>query len=165
MGQVYLARDSRLHRKVALKSLSPLRTDDRDARARILGEARAAARINHPNVAAVYDVLEDEARAFGLDVLVECHDRDQLERALRLRTRLIGINNRDLRDFRTSLDMTLGLLPSIPGDRLVVAESGISSPGDVSRLAQAGVSAYLVGSAFMAADDPGKELSRLFSGR
>jgi len=109
--------------------------------------------------------LERRAGDFGLDVLVECHDADQLHRALRLRSALIGINNRDLRTFETRLETTLALLPSIPADRLVITESGIGSPEDVRRLSEAGVSAYLVGSAFMAAEDPGKELSRLFSGR
>jgi indole-3-glycerol phosphate synthase len=109
-------------------------------------------------------VLEQAARDYGMDVLVECHDRDQLERALALETPLIGINNRDLRTFETRLETTLGLLELIPPSRLLVTESGIASPADVRRLAEAGVSAYLVGSAFMSAPDPGSELSRLFSG-
>ena len=108
--------------------------------------------------------LEQEALGIGLDVLVECHDGGQLERALRLRTPLIGINNRDLRTFETRLETTLDLLARVPPGRIVVTESGIGEPRDVARLSQAGVSAYLVGSAFMAADDPGKELSRLFFG-
>ena len=107
--------------------------------------------------------LEDEARGIGLDVLVECHDGKQLERALRLRTPLIGVNNRDLRTFDTRLETTLSLRDRVPSARLMVTESGISTPADVGRLQSAGVSAYLVGSAFMAADDPGAELSRLFS--
>jgi indole-3-glycerol phosphate synthase len=100
----------------------------------------------------------------GLDVLVECHDGGELARALALRTPLIGVNNRDLRTFQTRLETTLGLVRDVPTDRLLVTESGISQPSDVLRLREAGVSAYLVGSAFMAAPDPGKELSRLFSG-
>jgi len=108
--------------------------------------------------------MEDEARAIGLDVLVECHDADQLERALALRTPLVGINNRDLRTFETRIDTTLGLLPRVPAGKLLVTESGIAAPEDVRALKASGVCAYLVGSAFMAAEDPGKELSRLFSG-
>jgi len=108
-------------------------------------------------------VLHDHARRHGLDVLVECHDQAQLERALRLETPLIGINNRDLRTFETRLETTLRLLEFVPDDRLLVTESGIGSPDDVRKLSEAGVSAYLVGSAFMSAEDPGKELARLFS--
>jgi indole-3-glycerol phosphate synthase len=108
--------------------------------------------------------LEEVAIAIGLDVLVECHDAQQLECALRLRTPLVGINNRDLRTFETRLETTLGLLPRVGRDKLVVTESGIAAPADVETLKKSGVSAYLVGSAFMAAEDPGKELSRLFSG-
>jgi indole-3-glycerol phosphate synthase len=107
---------------------------------------------------------EAEAHAIGLDVLVESHDAAQLERALRLHSPLIGINNRDLRTFETRLETTLGLLATIPQGRILVTESGIAQPEDVTRLSEAGVSAYLVGSAFMSAPDPGKELSRLFSG-
>jgi indole-3-glycerol phosphate synthase len=107
--------------------------------------------------------LEDEARGIGLDVLIECHDAGQLERALLLRTALVGVNNRDLRTFDTRLETTLSLRERVPAGRLMVTESGISTPADVARLQSAGVSAYLVGSAFMVADDPGAELSRLFS--
>jgi indole-3-glycerol phosphate synthase len=106
--------------------------------------------------------LEAEAHGIGLDVLVECHDADQLERALTLATPLIGINNRDLRTFETHLETTLSLLPRVPFGRLLVTESGIGTPVDVQRLRDAGVSAYLVGGALMAADDPGGELQRLF---
>ena len=106
--------------------------------------------------------LEGEARAIGLDVLVECHDRNQLQRALRFKTALIGVNNRDLRTFKTRLETTLALVGEVPGDRILITESGILEPGDVRRLAEAKVSAYLVGGAFMTAGDPGKELSRLF---
>ena len=102
------------------------------------------------------------AASVGLDVLVECHDEAQLERGLRLGTTLIGINNRDLRSFETRLETTLELLPRIPPGRLVVTESGISSPDDVRRLRAAGVSAYLVGGAFMDAPDPGQALKQLF---
>jgi len=107
--------------------------------------------------------LEKEARAIGLDVLVECHDARQLASALRLETRLVGVNNRDLRTFETHLETTLALRERIPAGRTLVTESGIATPADVTRLKTAGVSAYLVGSAFMSAPDPGVELSRLFS--
>jgi indole-3-glycerol phosphate synthase len=102
------------------------------------------------------------AASLGLDVLVECHDESQLMRALSLGTTLIGINNRDLRSFETRLETTVSLLPRVPADRLVVTESGIASPADVAVLRAAGVNAYLVGGAFMDAEDPGKELKRLF---
>jgi indole-3-glycerol phosphate synthase len=108
--------------------------------------------------------LEALAHGLGMDVLVESHDGGQLDRALRLSTPLVGINNRDLRTFRTSLDTTIGLLGRISPDRLVVTESGVTTPEDVKRLRQANVSAYLVGGAFMAAEDPGNELYRLFGG-
>ena len=104
------------------------------------------------------------AQGVGMDVLVEAHDAEQLERALALPTALIGINNRDLRTFETRLETTLDLLPRIPPGRLVVAESGIGEPADVAKLSRAGVSAYLVGSAFMSAEDPGRRLSELFFG-
>jgi indole-3-glycerol phosphate synthase len=108
--------------------------------------------------------LEDAAIELGLDVLIECHDEAELETALRLRSLLIGINNRNLRTFETKLETTLSLMGRLPPDRLLVTESGIATATDVRRLTAAKVSAYLVGSAFMAAKDPGEELSRLFSG-
>jgi indole-3-glycerol phosphate synthase len=108
--------------------------------------------------------LEAEALTVGLDVLVECHDGTELETALRLRSPLIGINNRNLRTFETRLETTLDLVQRVPPDRLLITESGIAQPSDVGRLRASNVSAYLVGSAFMAAEDPGAELSRLFSG-
>ena len=108
--------------------------------------------------------LEQAARGVGLDVLVECHDASELERALRLQTRLVGVNNRDLRTFDTRLETTLDLVARIPEDRLLITESGIAEPADVARLSASGVSAYLVGSAFMASSDPGKELARVFFG-
>ncbi|MFL6673804.1 MAG: indole-3-glycerol phosphate synthase TrpC [Massilia sp.] len=107
--------------------------------------------------------LEAGAQELGMDVLVEVHDGDELTAALRLRTRLVGINNRNLRTFETSLDTTIGLLPRIPPERLVVTESGIMVPGDVKRMRDADVHAFLVGEAFMRAPDPGAELRRLFS--
>jgi indole-3-glycerol phosphate synthase len=107
--------------------------------------------------------LEGEAIALGMDVLVEVHDAAELEAALALRTRLIGINNRDLRTFETSLGTTLDLLPRIPADRLVVTESGILAPTHVADMRARGVNAFLVGEAFMRAPSPGAELARLFS--
>jgi indole-3-glycerol phosphate synthase len=104
------------------------------------------------------------ARDLGMDVLLECHDAGQLERAVCLPATLLGINNRDLRTFETRLETTLELLPRVPPDRLVVAESGIAEAADVARLAASGVSAYLVGSAFMASPDPGARLAELFFG-
>ena len=106
--------------------------------------------------------LESTARGYGMAVLVEVHDAPELERALRLDTPLIGINNRDLRSFETRLETTLELAPLVPPGRIVVSESGISAPGEVERLREAGVSAFLVGEALMRAGDPGRELLRLF---
>lgn len=108
--------------------------------------------------------LESLANSLGMDVLVESHDAGQLERAFRLSTPLIGINNRDLRTFGIRLETTLELLDRVPAGRIVVTESGIAAPEDVRRLREARVGAYLVGGAFMAAEDPGRELSRLFQG-
>jgi len=96
-------------------------------------------------------------------VLVEVHDAAELELALELKTPLIGINNRNLRTFETRLETTLDLLPRIGSERIVVTESGILSPADVSRMRAAGVNAFLVGEAFMRAPDPGLELARLFA--
>jgi indole-3-glycerol phosphate synthase len=108
--------------------------------------------------------LEGIARSLGMDVLVESHDGAQLDRAVRLKTALVGINNRDLRTFETRLETTIGLLDRVPAGKIAVTESGIAEPADVARLQAAKVSAYLVGSAFMSAEDPGKELRRVFSG-
>lgn len=114
---------------------------------------------------ATLKALETAAQALGMDVLVECHDAGQLERALAtFATALIGINNRDLTTFETRLETTIDLAPRVPEPRLVVSESGIHAPEDVARLRGSKVSAYLVGSAFMAAKDPGTELRRVFSG-
>ena len=105
------------------------------------------------------------ALELSLDVLVEVHDHAELVRALRLPCRLVGINNRNLRTFETSLDTTLGLLDDIPQDRIVITESGIHSPEDVSTMRANGVHAFLVGEAFMRADDPGDRLAELFRDR
>ena len=107
--------------------------------------------------------LEATACELGMAVLAEVHDGPELERALRLRTPLIGVNNRNLRTFEVALDTTLALLPRIPRNRLVVTESGILSPADVARMRAAGVHAFLVGEAFMRAADPGAALRALFA--
>lgn len=106
--------------------------------------------------------LESCALELGMSVLVEVHDGDELTAALELKTPLLGINNRNLRTFETSLDTTLGLLKRIPQDKLVVTESGILKPDDVKRMRDADVHAFLVGEAFMRAPEPGVELQRLF---
>ena len=107
--------------------------------------------------------LEAAAHALGLDVLVEVHDGDELDRALRLKTPLVGINNRNLRTFDVTLDTTLGLLPRVPADRLLVTESGILGAADVQRMRAANVHAFLVGEAFMRAPDAGRALATLFA--
>jgi indole-3-glycerol phosphate synthase len=106
--------------------------------------------------------LEAIARSLDMAVLVEVHDRDELQRALKLKTPLVGINNRDLRTFEVSLDTTIGMLPDVPEDRLLVTESGILQPDDVRRMREAGVHAFLVGEAFMRAPEPGEALAALF---
>lgn len=107
--------------------------------------------------------LEAQALALGMAVLVEVHDGAELDRALRLKTPLVGINNRNLRSFEVTLDTTLGLLPRVPKDRLLVTESGILGPDDVKRMRDADVHAFLVGEAFMRAADPGVALRQLFA--
>ena len=107
--------------------------------------------------------LEACALELGMDVLVEVHDGAELDAALQLRTPLVGINNRNLRTFDVTLDTTLGLLSAIPPERLVVTESGILGPQDVQRMRDANVHAFLVGEAFMRAENPGQELARLFA--
>ncbi len=106
--------------------------------------------------------MESIAESLGLGVLVEVHDGAELDLALQLRTPLLGINNRNLRTFEVSLQNTLDLLPRIPADRIVVTESGILTPGDVAVMRDNKVNAFLVGEAFMRADDPGAGLASLF---
>lgn len=108
--------------------------------------------------------LESIARSLDMAVLVEVHDQSELERGLKLRTPLVGINNRNLRTFEVSLDTTLSMLKDVPADRLVVTESGITTRDDVTKMRAAGVHAFLVGEAFMRADDPGLALADLFGG-
>ena len=109
--------------------------------------------------------LTDIAHALGMDVLLEVHDAAELDRALAVPTRLIGINNRDLRSFRVSLSTTLDLLAQVPADRLLVTESGIHSRDDVALMRRHGVHAFLVGESFMRAADPGAKLAELFAQR
>jgi indole-3-glycerol phosphate synthase len=107
--------------------------------------------------------LEAQAHALGMAVLVEVHDGAELDRTLQLKTPLLGINNRNLRTFEVTLDTTLGLLPRVPPERLLVTESGILGVADVKRMRDANVHAFLVGEAFMRAADPGVALAELFS--
>ncbi|MFY3386712.1 indole-3-glycerol phosphate synthase TrpC [Paracidovorax sp. MALMAid1276] len=107
--------------------------------------------------------FEAIARSLDMAVLVEVHDGAELQRALRLKTPLVGINNRNLRTFEMTLDTTLGMLKDVPQDRLLVTESGILKPADVKTMRDAGVHAFLVGEAFMRADDPGLALAKLFA--
>lgn len=103
------------------------------------------------------------AQELDLDVLVEVHDREELERAMMLRSPLIGINNRDLRTFETSLQTTLDLLIDVFPDRTVVTESGIHSREDIELMRKNDVHVFLIGEAFMSADDPGKQLQKMFN--
>tara|TARA_R110002073_G_scaffold84612_2_gene201527 strand:- start:27838 stop:28644 length:807 start_codon:yes stop_codon:yes gene_type:complete len=117
-------------------------------------------------VAALSDDLMAElyaaANDAGLDTLVEVHTEEELQRALKLNAEMVGINNRNLHTFDTSLDTTIELLKDMPANRLVVTESGIHTPADVQRMRDGGVETFLVGEAFMRADEPGDELKRLF---
>jgi indole-3-glycerol phosphate synthase len=106
--------------------------------------------------------LEAVARYLGMAVLVEVHDADELQRALKLKTPLLGINNRNLRTFEVTLNTTLGMMADVPADKLLITESGILQRGDVQTMRDAGVHAFLVGEAFMRADDPGAALAELF---
>ena len=131
-------------------------------------EARA---IGADCILLIVAALEDDAMAelyataneAGLDTLVEVHTAEELDRALKLGAPLIGINNRDLHTFELSLENTFKLLERVPDDRLLVTESGILAPADVAAMRARHVNAFLVGEAFMRADDPGVELQRLFS--
>ncbi len=107
--------------------------------------------------------MEAVARSLDMAVLVEVHDRAELDRALKLKTRLVGINNRNLKTFDVSLQTTLDMLPDVPADRLLITESGIQTPDDVRRMREAKVHAFLVGEAFMRADEPGEALAKLFA--
>lgn len=107
--------------------------------------------------------LEACAHDLGMHVLVEVHNGDELNAALRLKSALLGVNNRNLRTFETSLQTTLDLLPRIPPEKLVITESAIVTPDDVKKMRDADVHAFLIGETFMRAPEPGVELSRLFS--
>ena len=107
--------------------------------------------------------LEAQAHGYGMAVLVEVHNGEELDAALQLKTPLLGINNRNLRTFDVTLETTLGLLARIPGDKIVVTESGILTPEDVARMRANTVQSFLVGEAFMRAPEPGLELARLFA--
>lgn len=107
--------------------------------------------------------FEQIARSLDMAVLVEVHDADELQRALKLKTPLIGINNRNLKTFEVSLDTTISMLADVPKDRLLITESGITTPADVVRMREAGVNAFLVGEAFMRANEPGEALAKLFA--
>ena len=106
--------------------------------------------------------LEAIARGLDMAVLVEVHDAEELNRALKLKTPLVGINNRNLRTFEVSLDTTIGMLKDVPSDRILITESGILTPEDVQKMREAKVNAFLVGEAFMRAPDPGQALADLF---
>jgi indole-3-glycerol phosphate synthase len=106
--------------------------------------------------------LSDIATQLGMDVLVEVHDANELQRALTLDTKLIGINNRNLRTFETSLETTLALKANIPSDRLIITESGIHSHEDVQLMLDNGIYTFLVGEAFMRAESPGQKMRELF---
>ena len=106
--------------------------------------------------------LSDLAMTLGMDVLVEVHDIDELERAIQVPVPLVGINNRNLRTFDVSLETTLSMRDAVPRDRLLVTESGILGPADVRIMRDAGINAFLVGEAFMRVDEPGEGLRQLF---
>jgi indole-3-glycerol phosphate synthase len=107
--------------------------------------------------------LANLAQYLGMDLLVEVHNREEVERALRLNPRLIGINNRNLHTFATRLETTLELLEFIPKKYVVVSESGIHTAQDIALLSNAGVRTFLIGEAFMSAENPGTAMARLFN--
>jgi indole-3-glycerol phosphate synthase len=107
--------------------------------------------------------LNDLAVSLGMDVLIEVHDADELQRSLPLGNTLVGINNRNLHTFDVTLQATIDLLDQIPEDRIVVTESGILAPEDVALMRQHQVNSFLVGEAFMRADNPGQRLAELFN--
>lgn len=132
------------------------------AEARVIGAdcvLLIAAALDDASLASLYQQSVD----YGMDVLVEVHDAEELQRVLPLEPMLLGINNRNLRSFEVSLDTTFQLLDSIPEDSLVVTESGILQPAHVREMRAAGVNAFLVGEAFMRAPDPGDALATLFA--
>lgn len=106
--------------------------------------------------------LNELAHELGMDVLIEVHDRQEMARALQVKNRLIGVNNRDLRTFKMNLNTTIELLERVPDDRILVTESGIHSADDVALMRAHNINAFLVGEAFMRADEPGEKLSQLF---
>lgn len=130
--------------------------------ARVLGADAVLLIVAALNDAMLLELLQLTGH-LGMDALVEVHDAVELERALAIPAPLLGINNRDLRSFETSLDVTLGLLEQIPEDRIVVTESGIHTVEDVALMRAHGVNAFLVGEAFMKAPEPGERLAELFS--
>ena len=129
--------------------------------ARVLGADAVLLIVAALNDAMLLELLKLTTH-LGMDALVEVHDAEELERALAVPAPLLGINNRDLRSFETSLDVTLDLLDQIPDDRIVVTESGIHTVDDVALMRSRGVNAFLVGEAFMKAPEPGERLAELF---
>jgi len=129
--------------------------------ARVLGADAVLLIVAALNDAMLLELLKLTTH-LGMDALVEVHDAEELERALAVPAPLLGINNRDLRSFETSLDVTLDLLEQIPDDRIVVTESGIHTVDDVALMRSRGVNAFLVGEAFMKAPEPGERLAELF---